>query len=138
MADIGRPTVMTAETIAKLEQAFVAGATDSQACFIAGIGDRTLYDYCEVNPDFAQRKETLKSMVKYKARANVTKAILEGDIETSQWFLEKRDAEFKPKSKVEVDTTIAIELNINDSQYRQLVRLAAERLAREARGETVV
>jgi hypothetical protein len=36
MADIGRPTVMTAERIAVLEQAFLNGATDEQACFIAG------------------------------------------------------------------------------------------------------
>ena len=129
---------MTAETIAVLEQAFLNGATDEQSCFIAGIGARTLYDYCAVNPDFAQRKETLKGMVEYAARANVTKAVLSGDIDTSQWYLDRRDKEFNPKSQVEVSGTLGIELTINDSQYRQLVRLAAERLAREGRGEEMV
>lgn len=90
MADVGRPTVMTAEIIAKLEEAFLNGATDREACFIAQIGQTTLYEYCQENQEFAERKESLKDMVKYKARHNVVKAITAGEIDISQWYLERK------------------------------------------------
>ncbi len=89
-ADTGRPSVMTAETIAKLEEAFTHGATDKEAAFIAGIGARTLYDYCQENEEFSQRKEALKDMVKYQARMNIAKAINAGDKPLSQWYLERK------------------------------------------------
>jgi Ca2+-binding EF-hand superfamily protein len=56
----GRPTVMTQETIQKLEQAFAFGSTDEEACFYANIGKSTLYDYIKANPEFSERKEALK------------------------------------------------------------------------------
>lgn len=86
----GRPTVMTPETIQKLEQAFLIGATDREACLVADIGMATLYEYCQDNPSFSDRKEYLKDMPKYKARLNVSDAINKGDKNTSQWYLERK------------------------------------------------
>ena len=37
MADVGRPTVMTAETIEKLEQGFLMGFSDREASLYVGI-----------------------------------------------------------------------------------------------------
>jgi hypothetical protein len=90
MTHIGRPTIMTPETIAKLEEAFLVGASDLEACLVADIGKSTLYTYCQENPEFQERKEKLKDMVKYQARSNVAKAINEGDKTLSQWYLEKK------------------------------------------------
>lgn len=90
MADTGRPTVMTPETIAKLEIAFSNGASDKEAIFIGGIGSSTFYDYCQANPEFSERKEGLKDMVKYQARKNIVDAILEGDKQQSNWYLERK------------------------------------------------
>lgn len=90
MADVGRPTVMTPETIAKLEEAFLNGATDKEAIFQANISSATFYNYCEKNPDFLERKEALKDQVKYRARRNIVKAIEEGDKTLSQWYLERK------------------------------------------------
>lgn len=87
---IGRPTVMTEEVIAKLEEAFLNGATDREACFIANISKDSLYDYCKLNPDFSDRKEDLKDMVKYQARQNIVGAIKNGDKPLSQWYLERK------------------------------------------------
>jgi hypothetical protein len=87
---IGRPTVMTPEIIALLEEAFLIGASDKEACFKANIGTTTLYDYCKENPDFAERKEELKEAVKYRARYNIAKAINEGDKALSQWYAERK------------------------------------------------
>lgn len=90
MAKEGRPTVMTEETLRKLEEAFLNGATDKEAIFQADISSTAFYDYCKENPDFAERKEALKDQVKYRARMNIVKAIEEGDKQLSQWYLERK------------------------------------------------
>jgi hypothetical protein len=56
----GRPTVMTKETIAKLEAAFAYRATDQEACFYANIDMATLYRYEKDHPEFSERKLALK------------------------------------------------------------------------------
>lgn len=98
---MGRPTVMTTENIAKLEEAFLNMATDEEACFIADISETALYDFCRENPEFAKRKEALKNKVKYNAKMNIAKAIGTGDKTLSQWFLERRDSDYKPKQETE-------------------------------------
>lgn len=64
----GRPTKMTPDVIGKLEQAFLMGCTDLEACFFADISKDALYDYQGKNPEFADRKERLKSNPVMKAR----------------------------------------------------------------------
>ena len=86
----GRPTKMTKETIGILEEAFLNGATDRQACFQASISIQTLYNYGKENDGFLERKESLKEMTKYRAKINVSKAIEEGDKGLSQWYLERK------------------------------------------------
>lgn len=107
MAEVGRPTVMTEEVIAKLEDAFSNGATDLQACFLANISKDSLYRYIQDNPEFSDRKEALKDMVAYQAKTNIRLSLLADDeklkIETSKWYLERKDKEFKPKSDITTD-----------------------------------
>ncbi len=86
----GRPTVMTQDIIYKLEEAFIIGASDKEACLVANISMSTLYKYCQEFPEFSERKEELKDTPKYKARFNVSKAINEGDKQLSQWYLERK------------------------------------------------
>lgn len=86
----GRPTIMTPETISKLEEAFANGAADLEACFYAGIGKTTLYNYQNDNPEFVDRKEGLRAMVKYQARKNITESIRNGDLENSKWYAERK------------------------------------------------
>ncbi len=87
---LGRPSVMTEEVIRKLEEAFIIGASDKEACFVANISMSTLYDYCKANPDFSERKEDLKDRPKYLARKNIADAIITGDKTLSQWYLERK------------------------------------------------
>lgn len=89
-SNAGRPTVMTETTIRILEEAFSIGASDSEACFQANIGMSTLYDYCQANPAFSERKELLKDMPKYKARKNITDEINKGNQNISTWYLERK------------------------------------------------
>ncbi|HFR3158960.1 hypothetical protein [Streptococcus suis] len=107
----GRPTKMTQGTLQKLEELFVRGLSDEEACLLADIGTTTLYDYCKENPEFSERKELLKQRVKTRAKLNISKAIEDGDIDLSKWYLERRDNDFKTKQAVTHDG----EVNINQT-----------------------
>ena len=51
---------MTETVVGKLEEAFLMGCTDLEACLFAGINRNLLYDYQKKNPEFHDRKEQLK------------------------------------------------------------------------------
>lgn len=98
----GRPTKMTPETISKLEAAFLLGCTDEEACLAADIGKMTLYRYQDDNPEFRDRKEELKSNPVYKARKVVMQSLDEGDINTAQKVLDRKEgSKVKLTGKVE-------------------------------------
>lgn len=103
MAKRGRPTLMDENKVKEIEGYFANGATDLEACFLANISKQTLYNYQEKNPDFVDRKEALKNMPKYKAKVNVVREIEKGDKETSKWYLERKDKEFKSKTDITTD-----------------------------------
>ena len=101
MAKIGRPTVMTEETLNKLTFAFSKGLTDREACLYANIAPQTLYDYCNNNPDFAEQKELLKDQPKIQAKMNISEAIENNDKDTSKWYLERKAKdEFSTKQEI--------------------------------------
>jgi hypothetical protein len=74
-SNAGRPTLMTPETVKKLEEAFLLGCTDIEACLAANISRQTLYNYQKDNPEFIERKETLKENPVWEARKAVLDAI---------------------------------------------------------------
>lgn len=100
----GRPTVMTPETLKKLEEAFLNGATDEQACFYADISHQTLYNYQDKHPEFLERKRGLKGHLLLIAKNNIARKIREGDVNQSQWMLERKDKEFSNKASVDHTT----------------------------------
>jgi hypothetical protein len=105
----GRPTVMDKATVNKLEEAFALGCTDIEACFYAGISRQTLYTYQKDYPEFLDRKEALKEQPVLKARKVVLDAIAEGDKQSSQWYLErKQKAEFSVRQDIKADVTVNI------------------------------
>lgn len=81
---------MTKETIGKLEEAFLFGATDREASLFANIHPDTLYAYCQANPSFSDRKELLKEQVKVRAKQNIANGIHAGEKMLSQWYLERK------------------------------------------------
>ncbi len=96
---MGRPTVMTPETIDKLEEVFALGGTDEEACFYAGIGKTTLYRYQEENPDFRERKEALKQTTILKARQTVVRSLDNPDYAFKYLERKKKD-EFSLRSEL--------------------------------------
>lgn len=99
--DTGRPTVMTPETMKLLEEAFLIGASDAEACLKANIGMATLYKYQNDHPDFIERKQELKENLTYRARQVIANKIKDNDGETAKWYLErKKKAEFSTRQEL--------------------------------------
>lgn len=99
---VGRPTVMTEDTLRKLDEAFADGCSDVEACLYADIATATLYDYQEKNPTYIQHKAELKDSLKLHSKRTVGRKVRGGDLHTAQWYLEKRDRDFNPKQEVDV------------------------------------
>lgn len=107
----GRPTVMTKETLDKLEHAFSMGATDREACFYAGISDDCLYKYQREHPLFIKRKEDLKESPILKAKTTIIEGL--SDAGNAKWYLErKRRDEFSPSEKIDVEATHHIQFEV--------------------------
>lgn len=97
--EVGRPSVINQSVLLKLEEAFAMGCTDKEACFFAGISPSTLYLYCNEEPEFSERKETLKQNPILKARKTVYDDL--SDSKTAQWYLERKcKDEFSQRQEV--------------------------------------
>ncbi|MES0328057.1 MAG: hypothetical protein ABUK13_07695 [Gammaproteobacteria bacterium] len=84
---------MTPEVIRKLESAFVAGCTDLEACCYADISKTALYEYCQKNDAFAERKETLKNQPVMQARFIIQEALTTGDLNTANRVVDRKDGQ---------------------------------------------
>ena len=101
----GRPSSITPEVLAKLEQAFAMGCSDREAVLYADICMDALYRYQKERPEFAERKALLKEKPVLKARSVVVNSL--SDPETSKWYLER-------KTKGEFNARAALELTGKD------------------------
>ena len=101
----GRPTIVTPETLQKLEYAFSMGLPDEQACLYANIAPQTLYNYQSKHPEFLERKVMLKQNITMRARLNIANEIANGSTKDSwEWLTRKEKQEFSLKD----DATIHI------------------------------
>jgi hypothetical protein len=100
----GRPPSIDADVLRKLEEAFLLGCTDLEACLAAGISKTTLYKYQDENPDFAERKAELKENPVYIARQSVLKGIVDDSKLAFDYLKHKKSDEFSDKKKVELST----------------------------------
>lgn len=111
MAEEGRPTVMTPETISKLEEVFAIGGSDEEACFYADIGKSTLYNYQKEHPEFVERKEALKEKPVLLARQTVVRSLSNPDI--AMKYLEK-------KRRKEFGNVLGLEVNQGEEERESL------------------
>ncbi len=103
---IGRPSVITPETLDKLNEAFSLGCTDTEACLLADVSTSALGRYIQKHPEYRAYKEELKHTPTIKARKTVVRAIEKGDDVSARWYLErKRSDEFGNKAELQVNAT---------------------------------
>lgn len=120
--DVGRPTVITDATLAKLEIAFSLGASDKEACKLANINPSTLYKYQERCPEFVERKAELKDMVTWQAKYNIAEAVIDKkDLNWSAWWAERKArGEFGTRTE---HVNVNIETTLDDEEKEMLTNL---------------
>lgn len=107
-AFMGRPTVMTKQTLAKLEMAFRMDCNEREACIFAGIDPATLYRYKQKNPDFCIEIDEWKESLPIMSRAVIAERIsVHKSVEDSWAYLRtKRKGEFAEQKNLKVDTNV--------------------------------
>lgn len=86
----GRPTKFTPEVLNKLEEAFLLGCTDKEACLMADITQQTLIEWKKDKPDFSERIELLRQNPIREARQSLHKSIRRGDGKLALAYLERK------------------------------------------------
>lgn len=124
---IGRPGTVGPEQLAKLEEAYRWDWSDQKACDYAGISVDALYRYQKKHPDFRKRKEFLKNSPAENAMRNIAESIENGDLKTSQWYLEKRDERFNPKTQVDVNIQHSLSADEITQRLAELVAMSRAR-----------
>lgn len=99
---------MTPEVVSKLEQAFLMGCTDDEACLFADIGRSTLFRYCDDNEGFRDRKEVLKQNPVLQARQVQMDDLADKNSMIAQKVLDRKEG-----SKVAVTGPDGAPLGIN-------------------------
>ena len=67
------------------------GCPDTEACLYANIAPSTMYLYASSNPEFSERKETLKQNPFMKARGVLLDALNDGDISTAHKVIDRKE-----------------------------------------------
>lgn len=115
---VGRKPSIDESTLKQLEGAFANGATDVEACFLAKISHQTLYNYQKEYPEFIERKEGLKNMIKYIAKQKVKQTIeTELGCDTSKWYLERKGKDEGFSNRTEHTGADGKDLNITVINY---------------------
>jgi len=89
----GRPTLFTPQLINKLEECFAKGYNDYEAYNFVGVSHQAFYNYCNKNPKFVERITWLKNNPLLLAKEAVYEKIVEKDILTAKWYLERKAKE---------------------------------------------
>lgn len=127
MSRTGRPRRINPETLTKLEYAYSLGCSDREAALYAEIGYSTLTTYLSNNPDFRERRESLKDSMIIKALEANKKLLEDGDPIQTRWYLERRKREEFTLSQ-DINITASGNLSIDDKQtalHDYLVSLTA-------------
>ena len=96
----------------KIEEAWSYEWPDTKACDYAGIGIGKLRKQYEKNPELRNKRDILKAGGIYQAKKNVIENLNSGDIQTTKWYLEKRDKEYANKASIDLNA----QHSLNESQ----------------------
>lgn len=121
---VGRPTVMTKDVIAKLEQAFALDCTVSEALFYAGIKPDAYYDFIKKNPEYGETFASLRNRPVLLARQTVVNKLSENYSNAIDYLSRKAKKEFSLRTEVTGADGEALNKSIlSDEEKEKLLKL---------------
>lgn len=130
-SNAGRKEKITKDILTKLEDAFTNAFSDEQSCSYVGISTTTLFRYETKHPEFRKRKALLKQRPDIKAKQTIVSNL--GNPNDAWRWLERRDPEFKPTSRLEHAGSIEvadITANMSEEEKKALATLSIARRKR--------
>ncbi len=110
---VGRPSVMTATVVRKLETAFAIDATAEEACSFAGISRDTFYNFLKEKPEFSDKIDGLRQQPILKARQTIVESL--DNSNEAKWYLERKlKKEFSPRQELGNAESQPFIINITD------------------------
>jgi hypothetical protein len=112
------------EIINKLEQAFMVGANDPEACLWAGIDWSELKEYFKKNPKFKTRSEQLRNRRSLRCKFSLYAGV-DDDPKLALDVLERLEAEEYGKKnnlKISGDPAKPIEIEVHRKQIKELTK----------------
>lgn len=110
----------------KLEEAFMLGSTDEEACIYADISSSAFYEYQKKNPSFLERKKALKNLPTLRARKTVVDK-LSKDVGLAKWWLERRRPDEFGVRREEVGVS-HLEINLGEEAAKRATKYRDEAL----------
>jgi hypothetical protein len=89
----------------KVREAWSYEWPDTKASDYAGITIGKLRMAYNKDPELRNKRDLLKLQGRFLAQKNVVDHLEQGDIQTTRWFLERRDQNYSNKSQVDVNIT---------------------------------
>lgn len=115
-SNAGRPPKIDQNIVNKLEEAFLLGCSDLEACFAAGISKQTLYNYQAKNPEFVARKEQLKENPIYLARKSVVESVSDDPNLALKYLERKKKKEFALRTETAIEGELSIIEKMTDEE----------------------
>lgn len=112
---MGKNKIITEEVQGMLETAFLIGCTDKEAVAYVNkrgvkLAESTFYNFIKDNPEFAEKRETLKKNPTLRAKNTVYENLK--DVKVAMWYLEKHCSE---QFKTRIDTAgVSAEVSPDD------------------------
>lgn len=98
-----RKPLIDEEKTKEMEKLFALDLPLQVVCSQVGISDQTYYNECNRNPQFLGRMEKAKNLVHVMAGRTIAKAIRDGDVQSSRWYMEHKDERFKKENKISLN-----------------------------------
>lgn len=119
----GRPSVLTPDTLNRLDYAFAMGCSDKEACSYANVSQSAFYNYLDKHPDYKEYRDALKLKPILKAKDENLKLIESGDPVHIRWFLERkcRD-EYSTKSEVSIEAEGSLSIEARSEALRDYLK----------------
>lgn len=118
---------------AKIKEAWSYEWPDTKACDYAGIGLGKLRVAYDKDPELRKKRDMIKSQGHWLAQKNVVQSLENGDIQTTRWFLERRNENYSQKGQVDVNITHSL----NETQIIERLARFLSPAAIESVGHTV-
>jgi transposase-like protein len=102
MAERGRPTKYTPETVKRIIEAIKLGVAYVDAANYGGVSFETFNEWRKQYPEFSEAVESASGQAVTACMAKIQKAATEGSWQASAWILERRHPDRYGRTRVEL------------------------------------